>query len=269
MINMSRKSFASDLHEIIRESRIRQNIIAQALGLSSAAISQFIHGIVLPKPEQLEDILTLLCVSDEERSAMQERLAALREECGEEDIPELDPALINSDDEEEDDNNTFEESIDFIFRDSGENDFEQPENIPDLSIPVLQLSDLKYIKKSALCDFACMYSQDIILRDYGAIEIAALIKGTGDQLGLEYHGMVQMVVIDEKSPHKNIASTALAIYRGNTFRLIPLVKSETNAGLTSFFAPVKAGAKPQRVFPILELTLLPLTVPAVATNSGF
>ena len=106
---MNRESFANDLHEIIRESRIHQNIIAQALGLSSAAISQFLHGVALPNSRQLEDI--------EVRHSMQERLTALREEYGDEIIADLNNGTPNADgeDEEEIDDSSFEKSMDFIF----------------------------------------------------------------------------------------------------------------------------------------------------------
>ena len=107
--HMNRESFANDLHEIIRESRIHQNIIAQALGLSSAAISQFLHGVALPNSRQLEDI--------EVRHSMQERLTALREEYGDEIIADLNNGTPNADgeDEEEIDDSSFEKSMDFIF----------------------------------------------------------------------------------------------------------------------------------------------------------
>jgi transcriptional regulator with XRE-family HTH domain len=258
---MNRESLANDLHEIIRESRIHQNIIAQALGLSSAAISQFLHGVALPNSRQLEDILTLLCVPDEVRHSMQERLTALREEYGDEIIADLNNGTPNADgeDEEEIDDSSFEKSMDFIFRDSGEENCEQPETIPDLSIPVIRLQDLKYLDDDTeLCDFACMHSDDIILRDFGSIAVAAMIKATGDQLGLKYNGMLQFIVVEDTSSYSNIAATALAIYPGNKFRLIRIGDPNAIQGLDMLFADTGSDAKPERVFPIIELTLLPL-----------
>ena len=261
---MKRESFANDLHEIIRESGIRQNIIAQALGLSSAAISQFLHGVALPNSKQLEDILTLLCVPDEVRKSMQERLSALREEYGDEIVADTENNTPDTDAEEEEnvDDSSFEKSIDFIFRDSGEENYEHPEAIPDLSIPVIPLKDLKYLDDDTeLCDFACMHSDDIILRDFGAIAVAAMIKATGDQLGLKYKGMLQFIVVEDTSSYSNIAAAALAIYPGNKFRLIRIGNQNATQGLDMLFADTGSDAKPERIFPIIELTLLPLVSP--------
>ena len=54
---MSREAFANELNNIIEDSRIRKTVIAQALGISSSALSQFIHGTAIPRPEQLNELL--------------------------------------------------------------------------------------------------------------------------------------------------------------------------------------------------------------------
>ena len=79
---MKREDFARQFHAVIQDSGIRQSIIAQALGLSSAAISQFSHGLVLPKPDQLISILSLLGISSQQQFFMVQALLELRAEAG-------------------------------------------------------------------------------------------------------------------------------------------------------------------------------------------
>ena len=76
---MTREIFAKTLQDIVRESGIRQVVIAQALGLSAAAVSQFIHGITLPKLNQLNALLDLLCVPDKLRVKLCRELKNLRD----------------------------------------------------------------------------------------------------------------------------------------------------------------------------------------------
>ncbi|MBE6355937.1 MAG: helix-turn-helix transcriptional regulator [Lentisphaerae bacterium] len=253
---MNRESFVKKLQDVIRDSGLQQNIIAEALDLSSAAISQFIHGIVLPNPEQLSSILSLLCIPEEEQVKLVQDLYTLREECGEEDsrndidYDELDEDFVNA------------TSLESIFTDMLTNDPQVPSQLmfaePQIGgIPVIHLHDLDdYTPSMGLYDFATMIPHDLLLRDYGSLGTPVVVLATGTQLGLRYCGMIQMTLAEDVP--FSLSALALICLPGYKYRMIPAGDRKSCRGLESLFdMKLKIDTPPLWGLPIVEFTLLP------------
>lgn len=284
---MQKTDFVQRLHTIIHNSGIRQTVIADALGLSAAAVSQFTHGTILPKTEQLSAILALLNVPIEKRALMIQELLILREKYPDEieDEPENYP-----DETEDDRQNGFSENGD-DFPDESENDddddpekkrdaqnFEQfffePVDDPQFvlaepvdGVPVIELNDLlDFNGEMRLSDFAGLRSFDVVVRDYGAIGTPVVVKATGDQLGLRYRGMLQLVIVDDL-PLKT-SMLRLAFCRNNEFKLLAPDKSAKNNGLDLLLKEKNPAVDFRWVMPVLEFTIIPLGVEGLRQLRG-
>ena len=77
---MQRNVFAKQLMMLIRRSGMRQIELAGKIGVSSAAISQFVHGITLPSPKHSLAIFDVLKVPAKTRSQLQYQLMLARSE---------------------------------------------------------------------------------------------------------------------------------------------------------------------------------------------
>ena len=77
---MQRKVFAKQLLMLIRKSGLRQIEVAAKIGVSSAAISQFVHGTTLPTPKHMAAIFDALNVPVRSRSQLQYQLMLARSE---------------------------------------------------------------------------------------------------------------------------------------------------------------------------------------------
>lgn len=77
---MQRKIFAKQLMMLIRKSGLRQIELASRIGVSSAAISQFVHGTTLPTPHHMELIFDVFKTPAKTRSQLQYQLMLARSE---------------------------------------------------------------------------------------------------------------------------------------------------------------------------------------------
>lgn len=354
---MNRELFARNLYDIVRESRIRQNIIAQVLGISSAAISQFTHGTALPKPTQLSELLTLLCVSDRERSWMLHLLKLAKAEADAEGLSmEVveDPDAVEEEDEDDDgeiaeEESSDQDSLDGYFEkrgkkskgkgkgkkakdpgDAGDDDAPadasgevspapaepsakripekaektarkkvaapkgnmpppkqkknpppvimdgdddedtyRPRNagscsgkifmsdVPADGVPIINLYDLdNYDTGMSLIDYANACLHDTVIRNYGSVGAPVIVKTTGDQLGLNYLGPVQMVLVADMAPEMSMMS--LSRYSNNAYRLVPTGEENDIFGIRIFSDGVEyPKCSPIWTFPLLEITFIP------------
>lgn len=253
---MNKKSFADELQEIIRDSGIRQNIIAQALGISSAAISQFIHGTAIPSDQQLAMILAMLNVNQKSHSLMFKLLQEARTS-----FPE-DQKLTDEDgDNGEEDSDVSKSKKDHI---NFEKIFTQVKLIDDPTLvfgnssngaPVINLHDLyQYAPSINISDFAFMYSHDTMVRDYGTATPPVIIKATGSLLGISYTGMMQLIINNDQ---RQTVAMELALYPQTGFRLLAL-NAEALKGLEIFFPDdVRKDEVPVWTLPVVELIFLP------------
>ena len=126
---MRRKDFIQQFQTMIQDSGIKQAVIAQAVGLSSASLSQFGHAMALPKLSQFTSILDLLDITDEQRQYMTDELIKLRSRYGlgenDEFIPEEMEDFDEDDDYPDDDD---EEDIPFVLFDSDDTEMDDDEN---------------------------------------------------------------------------------------------------------------------------------------------
>ena len=70
--------FGERLTACARKSVCRQNEIARALGISGSAVSQMLHGKLLPKQAQLEQICRMLQATETEKHELFQMLANIR-----------------------------------------------------------------------------------------------------------------------------------------------------------------------------------------------
>ena len=253
---MNWESFARKLQDVIKNSGIQQNIIAEALDLSSAAISQFIHGTALPNPEQLNSILVLLCIPDEEQIPLMQELHALREEAGEEEIKEY---YADDEDEDEDDDHNFESVYTWLKKDkSSPSPFWMVAEPEVDGIPLIHLHDLDaYTPGMGLQDFATLRPHDLLMRDYGSCGSPIAIQTTGSQLGLRYCGILQLVIAEDVPV--GLSAMALLCLPNFKYRIIPTDDRNTYRGLESLFdAKLKIETEPLWVLPVIEFSLLPI-----------
>lgn len=276
---MQRTDFAQRLQTIIHNSGIRQTVIAEALGLSAAAISQFSHGTILPQTEQLSAILALLNVPAERRALMIQELIILREKYPDEnadeeeifqDEPDTPEAAVeevsDGDNSEEDDPEKDSQNFEQFFFDP----IDDPQFVlaePVDGIPVIELNDLfEYNGEMRLADFAGLRSFDVLMRDYGSVGSPVVVKATGDQLGLRYRGMLQLVIADDLP--LNTSMLRLAYCRNNEFKLLAPDRAAKNNGLDLLLKDKNPVVDLRWVLPVIEFTIIPLGVEGLLQLRG-
>lgn len=297
---MKREDFARQFYAVIQDSGIRQSIIAQALGLSSAAISQFSHGLVLPKPDQLVSILSLLGISSQQQFFMVQALIELRAEAGlgDDDTEEVemdeeflekykdeyddyevftldDDESDDSDDEESEKGEDEEESLAWRSSEYDYSDEDLPEPMisfaePTDGVPIIELSDLmEYRNGMKLQIHAIACCEETSFRDYGSVSAPVILKALGDQVGLRYHGMVQLAITDELSAESSLM--ALAFDKQGRFHVLA---NDTIAKLNGLDKLLKNTDSSKDfgnykwVLPVIEFTILPLKPEAFTPWKG-
>ncbi len=298
---MKREDFARQFHAVIQDSGIRQSIIAQALGLSSAAISQFSHGLVLPKPDQLVSILSLLGISSQQQFFMVQALLELRAEAdlGDDDTEEveMDAEFLekykdeyddyeeftlddnqdeeSDDEEDEDQQNEDEDALAWRSSEYDYSDDELPDPMitfaePTDGVPVIDLNDLMdYRKGMKLQIHAIACCEETSFRDYGSVSAPVILKVLGDQVGLRYHGMVQLAITDELSPESSLMD--LAFDKQGKFHILA---NDAIAKLNGLDKLLKNTDTPKNfdnykwVLPVIEFTILPLKPEAFTPWKG-
>lgn len=248
---MTREIFAKTLQDIVRESGIRQVVIAQALGLSAAAVSQFIHGITLPKLNQLNALLDLLCVPDKLRVKLCRELKNLRDKDPDK---TADEEPMEQDDAE---NDCDCYDLETLYSGRDQRDSIMLSASEFSGVPVISLGDLDELPPGvAIFEFACQYLQDTVIRNFGISCSPVMIKAAGDQLGINLYGMVQVTVADDVQ--LTSSSLVLARYAGSKYRIVPYSRKESvreNGKLFNECEPVSG--EPEWMIPVLELSILP------------
>lgn len=251
---MNRKSFAKQLQDIIKKSGIPQNVVAQALNLSSAAVSQFIHGTSLPSLEQLDTIFELLCVSEEEQLPLTQSLNALRGDSNEEISGDCETGFSEF--------NINDITLDSFYADFRRNAEDTGGDLifaePELEgTPQIFLQDMvDYRRGMGLKAFALTVPHDMLLRDYGSSCTIVEILGNGMELGLEYNGMLKLLVAEETPMVLN--SVVLAGLPGGQLRLLSANKKDPCFGLDSLVDNSIDVDSALWTLPVVEITLLPL-----------
>ncbi|MBE6364747.1 MAG: helix-turn-helix transcriptional regulator [Lentisphaerae bacterium] len=260
---MSREAFANELNNIIQESGIRKTIIAQALGISSSALSQFIHGTAIPRPEQLNEILLLLCVSDIDCAKIHSLLNKVIEEAGDDwESQVLDWREPDNDDEEQEKYNS--QSFNKFFEEPGDN--EEPAvlmlaEIPESGVPVIDLYTLNNMSGNMnLYEFAMLNVHDTVIRNYGSIGSPVIIKTVGSMVGMNYPGPVQLVVSQDAPTSYSVLT--LVAYTDDSYQVIFNHESRDFVNINPLFnKPRHTDRKKCKWFaPVLEFTIVPLNL---------
>ncbi|MBE6359111.1 MAG: helix-turn-helix domain-containing protein [Lentisphaerae bacterium] len=269
---MVRESLARELHEIIRTSGIRQNIIAEALGWSSSALSQFCHGTALPLPQQLAALLNLLCVSRSKHVELNRMLAMARDEAGEDLY--IDVKAGDNTDEIPDpetpkkpfDHNNFDELFNIYGTDPAKLIFAES---PNAGVPIINLEDLdNYSPGINLYEYANIRLHDTTVRDYGEDISPVIMKTTGDMLGLRYPGMVQLVISDDIPPE--MSSLVLSRYPDGTFMMLPNSDKYDLCGLEMLFdRTIEKKSSPKWTVAVIEFIIVPLGHPTSLDDKRF
>lgn len=77
---MHRENFAHQLKKLVTDSGISQNSIAELLGVTAAAVSQYLNGVTLPSSSHLRKILDLTRASKQEEYVLNCTLSLARTE---------------------------------------------------------------------------------------------------------------------------------------------------------------------------------------------
>lgn len=249
---MAPVKFHNLLQYLIRESGIRQTILAQAMDLSPAMLSQFTNGSLLPSVVQLRSLLDLLCVPAEQQGQVVKLLLDAKKAAGE----KIEEWEVEADEDGEETSGTEpldagafdhlynpDSTTDKIFRET-----------PINAVPVIRLDELAgYDGRMSVSDFAFTRLHDTIIREYGSLGVPVMINTCGSFLGLTYPGMVQLVICDEQEDH--ISSLRLRYYGNGSFHLVSV---DDQDGLGGIMTPVPDKAKPKWSFPVIEFTIIPI-----------
>ncbi|MBR7121101.1 MAG: helix-turn-helix transcriptional regulator [Lentisphaeria bacterium] len=265
---MSREAFANELYNIIQESGIRKTIIAQALGMSSSALSQFIHGTALPRPEQLNEILLLLCVPDTGCATLHRLLNLAIEEAGENweaETIDWDEQTAADDDENGDDQEQNDQkNFNKLFKEYDDELRQAPLIFAELNetgIPIVDLFTLNGMDKGMnLYEYAMLNVHDTAIRDYGSLGSPVIIKTAGCLVGLNYPGPVQLVV-SQDTPHSFSALT-LEAYTDGSYQVILHEGERDFNHLESLFSKPRRNVSRKKKWDatVLEFTITPLHI---------
>lgn len=274
---MNRELFANKLCKIVKRSGIKQDIIAQALGISSAALSQFIHGFAIPGEPLLITLLTTLCASKDEQEDM---LILLEEARKEFELNDENPYFVDPENDaaDDDDDDIFADDerdsaelpqktassfwdqslLEQLFKDVSDTPsftFAAPQNC---GVPVVNLEDMKFFEDgNDLFDFAHYCTEDTVIRDYGSLGgNVIMVKANGTQLGMSYDGLLIIVVTDNIKA--TVSTLRLSGYADGTFRLEPHGFAAPDDEKALFGTPAKKTLKRCWSLPVIELNIMPI-----------
>ncbi len=243
---MSREEFAKDLRMMCKKYNIKQKELAEVLLLSCAAVSQFMTGASLPKPEQLVKMMEKMGTTAQESQSMLFRLMLARTGINE---THTDPGPETE--------STWPFNMNHFFPPNAlntpENLFKDPAS--GTSVPVLYLEDMDdFTAGAVLNNYAQSRSRRGIIRDFGIFDDAVIIETCGEKISLPYCGLVQLTVAG-KLP-ENYTSLMLCRLNDNSYRIIP----ECDNMRWQLFSLGKTPAKESIVWqlPLLEMSFTPL-----------
>ncbi len=247
---MQRNVFAKQLMMLIRRSGMRQIELAGKIGVSSAAISQFVHGITLPSPKHILAIFDVLKVPAKTRSQLQYQLMLARSEprrntrinsdslfhlrsrrglspaqvearCGitQERLLELEQnekAVITK---EEKDKLAELYGVDWekarLINEPEDND---PAIYGELGAPQIMVSDLlDYNRDEPIDKFGWAHIRNFITRPVNDVEKPVVAQAFSDEVGFRHDGLLLIVLTE--TPPTGYAPMELRLYEGNVFRL--------------------------------------------------
>ena len=257
---MRREIFAKHLRQLIKDAGIRQTDLAFALGVSSAAISQFTHGTAMPSPQQLDKILLVLRTAPHIAEKIKYQLLLARSE------PKKNkPEKVDLSDEL--DNNCRwpfmldQYSVADYYslcdnNDEGLADFVGVSENNKVGAPIIYLEDLlHYDPETPLAHFAQEYMRDMIVRDFEPYEDPAIILTSGSNLGMSNFTNIQLVII--QTLPEDVTSLELCLSNTGNFWLLPHEKQMSKWHVFCDKAPEKRENMLWSL-PVLEVTMIPL-----------
>ncbi len=260
---MNKEAFANELNSIIEESCIRKTVIAQALGISSSALSQFIHGTAIPRPEQLNELLLLLCISDLRSARLHSLLNKTIEEAGEDwESQAIDWRLEKPDTDEEDDSDEDFQNFNKLFNESDNSGTPHTimfAELPEAGTPIIDLFTLdKLERKMNLYEFSMINVHNTVIRDYGSIGSPVIVKTAGCLVGMNYPGPIQLV-ISQDAPESYSALRLVAYVDGSYQVILKENESDFNHMRSLFNKPRHTSLKKIKwSVTVLEFTIIPL-----------
>ena len=286
---MQRRIFAQQLMMLIRKSGFRQIEIASKIGISSAAISQFVHGTTLPTLRHMEMIFNTLKVPVKTRNQMQYQLmlarseprytgkknngitlmplrasmglsideVAARTDMTVERLTEIENAGISVATEEEKNKlseiyNVNFEKEEIAVAESGDiNSLYQRGGAPQIMV-----SDLvEYDGEEKISEFAWRNIRNFISHTVSGVSKPVVAQAYSSEVGFLHDGLLQIVLSDTRPT--GYATMELRMYEGGIFRLWqPGNTPEKNDNVPSF----ETHGNLLWSLPVVEVILQPLKV---------
>ena len=248
---MQRKIFAKQLLMMIRKSGMRQIEIASKIGVSSAAISQFVHGTTLPTPHHMESIFEILRIPAKTRAQLQYQLmlarseprnlskksapislmpiraslnlslaeVAARTDISTERLVELEESANPQLTKEEKERLSEVYGVDF---DNGEVSLNDSGDINSMyqngGAPQIMVSDLiEYSRDETIDQFAWRNIRNFISHTVSGVPRPVLAQAFSYEVGFLHDGLLQIVLAESRP--SGFAPMELRMYDGGVFRL--------------------------------------------------
>lgn len=244
---MTREDFANDLRMMCKKYNVKQKELAEVLLLSCAAVSQFMTGVSLPKPEQLVRIMEKIGATPRESQSMLFRLTLLRTGMNET------PAVKKKEEEL-----TWPFGMDQFFPPNALN---TPKDLfcdpaTRSSIPILFLEDMaEFTTDSVLNNYAQSRSRRTIIRDFGTLfEDVVIIETSGEKISLPHCGLVQLSIAG-KLP-EGYSSLTLCRMKDDSYHIVPERDNMRWQLFTLEPPPAPESVKWQ--LPVLEMSFTPI-----------
>lgn len=284
---MQRKIFAKQLKMLIRKSGLRQIEVAEMIGVSSAAISQFVHGTTLPSQRHILAIFDALKVPAKSRSQLQYQLMLARSEprntsrisamslfhlrskrgltiaqvearsaIPQERLLELEQNENASITPEEKEILSNLYGIDWN-NSSGSVNVSEPE-VPEYSAigaPQIMVSDLiEYDRQEPINKFAWSHIRNFLPRPINDVTDPVVAQAFSSEVGFKHDGLLLIVLTE--NPPTGYAPMELRFYEGNVFRLWQPDDTPVRDDVPSF----ENNGRLLWSIPVAEVVLQPLKV---------
>ena len=284
---MQRKIFAKQLMMMIRKSGLRQIELAAKIGVSSAAISQFVHGTTLPTPHHMELIFETLRIPAKTRAQLQYQLmlarseprnlgkkmntialmpiraslnlslaeVAARTDISTERLVELEESVKLNLTKEEKVKLSEVYGVDF---DNCEMNLEEPGDINSMyqngGAPQIMVSDLvEYSRDEPIDQFAWRNIRNFISHTVNGVTRPVLAQAFSHEVGFLHDGLLQIVLAEHRP--SGFAPMELRMYDGGVFRIW---QPGTNSGKRDDMPSFETHGTLIWSLPIVEVILQPL-----------
>lgn len=287
---MQRKIFAKQLMMLIRKSGMRQIEVASKIGVSSAAISQFVHGTTLPSLTNMKAIFDVLRIPIKTRNQIQYQLmlaraesrfssednsglalmhmragaelsideVAARSDMSVERLAELESGNVNNITAEEKEKLSAIYGIDF---DTSEAAVEEASDISSLykrgGAPQIMVSDLlSYDGKENIAEFAWQNIRNFVSHKVKGVSRPVVAQAFSNEVGFLHDGLLQ-IFLSQTRP-AGYAQMELRMYDGGVFRLWQPGLSDKRSQTPSF----ETHGTLIWSLPVVEVILQPLKMKA-------